>query len=123
MSGSNAGTPTSEGFILGRPFGSGNNRGASFVGGQGDVMSPSAARADDVSPFHARGRTQSRDGNSDVGAPARCINPASEINSRLDTQVEVRVYPCNNSQGGSKKKFTTFNIKPEVSGGRVRATP
>jgi len=48
--------------------------------------------------------------------PFRCINPASEINSRLDTQVEVRVYPCNNSASGggsNKKKFTTFTIKPE----------
>ena len=44
----------------------------------------------------------------------RCINPASEVNARLDTQVEVRVYPCNNSQSGGKKKFTTFNVKPEV---------
>jgi hypothetical protein len=35
--------------------------------------------------------------------PARCINPASDINARLDTQVEVRVYPCNNSQSGKKK--------------------
>jgi len=48
-------------------------------------------------------------------SPVKCINPASDINSRLDTQVEVRVYPCNNSQGGGKKKFTTFTIKPEVS--------
>jgi hypothetical protein len=47
-------------------------------------------------------------------APSRCINPASDINARLDTQVEVRVYPCNNSQGNGKKKFTTFNVKPEV---------
>ena len=49
--------------------------------------------------------------------PVRCINPASELNARLDTQVEVRVYPCNNSQTSSgKKKFTTiFNVKPEVS--------
>jgi len=46
-------------------------------------------------------------------SPVKCINPASDINSRLDTQVEVRVYPCNNSQGGGKKKFTTFTIKPE----------
>lgn len=49
-------------------------------------------------------------------APVRCINPSSEVNSRLDTQVEVRVYPCNNSQSSSgKKKFTTFTVKPEVS--------
>ena len=47
--------------------------------------------------------------------PVRCINPASDVNARLDTQVEVRVYPCNNSQGNGKKKFTTFNVKPEVS--------
>ena len=45
-----------------------------------------------------------------------CVNPASEINARLDTQVEVRVYPCtNNSNNGNKKKFTQFNVKPEVS--------
>jgi hypothetical protein len=49
-------------------------------------------------------------------ALVRCINPASEVNARLDTQVEVRVYPCNNSQSSSgKKKFTTFTVKPEVS--------
>lgn len=52
--------------------------------------------------------------SSELSLPARCINPASEVNSRLDTQVEVRVYPCNNSQGSGKKKFTTFTIKPEV---------
>jgi hypothetical protein len=45
--------------------------------------------------------------------PIRCLNPASEINARLDTQVEVRVYPCNSQENG-KKKFTTFNVKPEV---------
>ena len=49
-------------------------------------------------------------------APVRCINPASEVNARLDTQVEVKVYPCNNSQSSSgKKKFTSFTVKPEVS--------
>jgi hypothetical protein len=42
-----------------------------------------------------------------------CINPASEINSRLDTQVEVRVYPCNNSQSTKQKKYTQFTVKPE----------
>jgi hypothetical protein len=36
----------------------------------------------------------------------------TEINARLDTQVEVRVYPCNTS-AGQKKKFTSFTIKPE----------
>lgn len=30
----------------------------------------------------------------------------------MDTQVEVRVYPCNNNNT-SKKKYTTFTIKPE----------
>lgn len=50
--------------------------------------------------------------------PVRCINPASEVNARLDTQVEVRVYPCNNSQTSSgKKKGTNFTVKPEVSRG------
>mmetsp|Transcript_17288 Transcript_17288/g.32745 ORF Transcript_17288/g.32745 Transcript_17288/m.32745 type:complete len:857 (+) Transcript_17288:487-3057(+) len=42
-----------------------------------------------------------------------CINPASEINARLDTQVEVRVYPCNNSQSSKQKKYTQFTVKPE----------
>ena len=48
--------------------------------------------------------------------PANCLNPATEINSRLDTQVEVRVYPCNNSNNNDhpqKKKFTQFHVKPE----------
>jgi len=69
-------------------------------------------RADDSNPGSSRGRSQSRDGSTEP-MPVRCINPASDVNSRLDTQVEVRVYPCNNSQGGGKKKFTTFTIKPE----------
>jgi hypothetical protein len=47
-----------------------------------------------------------------TSSPKTTINPAPEINSRLDTQVEVRVYPCNNSQT-SKKKFTQFMVKPE----------
>lgn len=47
--------------------------------------------------------------------PAHCLNPASDINARLDTQVEVKVYPCNNNSApGNKKKFTQFNVKPEV---------
>jgi hypothetical protein len=61
----------------------------------------------------SRGRSQQRD-IVEIPPPARCINPASEVNARLDTQVEVRVYPCNNNQSGGKKKFTTFTIKPEV---------
>lgn len=60
-----------------------------------------------VSP---RGRASVRDMEPQL--PARCINPSSDVNARLDTQVEVKVYPCNNSQNG-KKKFTTFNVKPE----------
>lgn len=49
--------------------------------------------------------------------PTNCLNPATEINSRLDTQVEVRVYPCNNNNTNNnhpqKKKFTQFHVKPE----------
>lgn len=109
-----SGTSNNEGFSLGRPFG--NTRSGTPTGAQAEVASPSLVRLEDVSPATTpRGRTQSRDGVTETGAPVRCINPASDINSRLDTQVEVRVYPCNNSQGGGKKKFTTFNIKPEVS--------
>jgi len=43
------------------------------------------------------------------------LNAAVDINARLDTRVEVRVYPCSNSAGnGANKKFTQFTIKPEV---------
>jgi hypothetical protein len=59
-----------------------------------------------------RGRAPVRD-ILDPPTPTRCLNPASDVNGRLDTQVEVRVYPCNNSQSGGKKKFTSFTIKPE----------
>ncbi|KAL7551107.1 hypothetical protein ACHAWF_014302 [Thalassiosira exigua] len=49
--------------------------------------------------------------------PGTCVNPAAEINGRLDVQVEVRVYPCNNNAGTnpppSRKKFTQFHVKPE----------
>eukprot|EP00584_Thalassiosira_punctigera_P011050 CAMPEP_0172527392 /NCGR_PEP_ID=MMETSP1067-20121228/2089_1 /TAXON_ID=265564 ORGANISM="Thalassiosira punctigera, Strain Tpunct2005C2" /NCGR_SAMPLE_ID=MMETSP1067 /ASSEMBLY_ACC=CAM_ASM_000444 /LENGTH=642 /DNA_ID=CAMNT_0013311127 /DNA_START=125 /DNA_END=2053 /DNA_ORIENTATION=+ len=49
--------------------------------------------------------------------PQNCLNPAAEINSRLGTQVEVRVYPCNNNNNNSqqtqRKKFTQFHVKPE----------
>jgi len=51
-----------------------------------------------------------------MSAPAAttvCLNPAKEANDRLDTQVEVRVYPCNNSTGSGKKKFSQFSVKPE----------
>lgn len=81
-------------------------------------MSSSASLQNDIdegSSSNDRGRDQQRDATALEPLPSvRCINPASDANARLDTQVEVRVYPCNNnSQGGSKKKFTTFTIKPE----------
>jgi hypothetical protein len=63
-----------------------------------------------------RGRERNRDPEPASSPVVKCINPVSDVNSRLDTQVEVRVYPCNNSQGmNGKKKCTTFNVKPEVS--------
>lgn len=43
----------------------------------------------------------------------KAMNSALDINSKLDTQVEVRVYPCNNASSSSKKKFTQFMVKPE----------
>ena len=48
--------------------------------------------------------------------PVNYLNPTNKVNSRLDTQVEVRVYPCNNNSqtGAGKKKFTQFNVKPDV---------
>eukprot|EP00590_Aulacoseira_subarctica_P003380 CAMPEP_0172430288 /NCGR_PEP_ID=MMETSP1064-20121228/53823_1 /TAXON_ID=202472 /ORGANISM="Aulacoseira subarctica , Strain CCAP 1002/5" /LENGTH=774 /DNA_ID=CAMNT_0013176239 /DNA_START=102 /DNA_END=2426 /DNA_ORIENTATION=- len=45
-----------------------------------------------------------------------CLNPSSEINARLDTQVEIKVYPCSNSShsgGNARKKVTQFMVKPE----------
>lgn len=110
---SNANSP-SDGFSLTRPFGiSDRSRNQASASNE---LSPSLVRVDDASsPSSNRGRERQRDGTQEPAPPVRCINPASDINSRLDTQVEVRVYPCNNSQGGGKKKFTTFTIKPEVS--------
>jgi len=71
----------------------------------------SSPRAEEIpSPRGRRGSATQA-----AAAPVRCINPASDVNSRLDTQVEVKVYPCNNSQSSGKKKFTSFTIKPEVS--------
>lgn len=120
MSG-HADTPTGSGDGF-RPFAM-NERSRTASGGNNNSVhhdhAPTVLRVDDVSP---RGRTEKRaDGDALASSatepvlPARCINPASDVNSRLDTQVEVRVYPCNNSQGNGKKKFTTFTIKPEVS--------
>lgn len=72
-----------------------------------------------ISPVQTREEDVKEVASSSVSSPqppVRCINPASEVNARLDTQVEVRVYPCNNSQSSSgKKKFTSFTVKPEVS--------
>lgn len=65
-----------------------------------------------VAAASPRGRAPIRD-IVDPPLPTRCLNPASDINSRLDTQVEVKVYPCNNSQSGGKKKSASFTIKPE----------
>mmetsp|Transcript_13857 Transcript_13857/g.27914 ORF Transcript_13857/g.27914 Transcript_13857/m.27914 type:complete len:655 (+) Transcript_13857:305-2269(+) len=76
-----------------------------------DSAANSPANTNDV--VSPRGRATVRDEPA-FPMPARCINPASDINTRLDTQVEVRVYPCNNSQSSnSKKRFTSFTIKPE----------
>jgi len=62
-------------------------------------------------------------GNGGAPVPAasssniHCLNTASDINAKLDTQVEVRVYPCNNNANAAgqnpKKKFTQFTVKPE----------
>ena len=71
------------------------------VGPGGSAAAPAAAAASS---------------SSSPASAARCINPAHEINSRLDAHVEVKVYPCNNnasSQQSKKGKFTQFTIKPE----------
>jgi len=51
--------------------------------------------------------------NSVPNITTPCLNPAKDINDRLDTQVEVKVYPCNNNSGNVKKKFSQFSVKPE----------
>eukprot|EP00522_Entomoneis_paludosa_P013761 CAMPEP_0172443166 /NCGR_PEP_ID=MMETSP1065-20121228/3456_1 /TAXON_ID=265537 /ORGANISM="Amphiprora paludosa, Strain CCMP125" /LENGTH=652 /DNA_ID=CAMNT_0013193301 /DNA_START=294 /DNA_END=2252 /DNA_ORIENTATION=+ len=77
--------------------------------------SPSADDAEPLQPTSPaqqtpRGRPLVRD---EVPTPTRCINPASDVNARLDTQVEVRVYPCNNSNSSKKKAASSFTIRPE----------
>jgi len=108
---SNGNTPTAnagEGFRFSTMGGS--NRSSNSDGGP--KLTKVTDSADNNSSL--KGRDRLKDGSSsELTLPTRCINPASEVNSRLDTQVEVRVYPCNNSQGSGKKKFTTFTIKPE----------
>ena len=115
MSGQGNTTPTSGGAAEGfRPFAMNDRTRTNPTGPNHNADStPTLIKIDDVSP---RGRERQRDGSgSEFAAPLRCINPASDVNARLDTQVEVRVYPCNNNQGPGKKKYTTFTIKPEVS--------
>jgi len=58
-------------------------------------------------------KSKVKTGKEAVEQNVACINPPSEVNARLDTQVEVRVYPCNNSSSERKKKFTQFMVKPE----------
>jgi hypothetical protein len=90
------------------------------------ASTPTSHSAAAVLAASFRGRTVHRDlqqppsttyAEPQLILPAKCINPAADINSRLDTQVDVRVYPCNNSQTNTtpngKKKFTAFTIKPE----------
>lgn len=83
------------------------------------TQQPSLKQAPDVASINNNNLTNTINNNNSIpptSVTQSCINPASEINSRLDTQVEVRVYPCNNnSNNGNKKKFTQFNVKPEVS--------
>eukprot|EP00523_Entomoneis_sp_CCMP467_P003698 CAMPEP_0168752334 /NCGR_PEP_ID=MMETSP0724-20121128/18329_1 /TAXON_ID=265536 /ORGANISM="Amphiprora sp., Strain CCMP467" /LENGTH=648 /DNA_ID=CAMNT_0008800573 /DNA_START=177 /DNA_END=2123 /DNA_ORIENTATION=+ len=78
------------------------------------VESPSADNGEAEPPTtpspQSRGRPLVRD---EVPTPTRCINPASDVNARLDTQVEVRVYPCNNSNSSKKKAASSFTIRPE----------
>lgn len=117
--------------------GGGENAGG-FGHGDDDGMRPGPRRSPpgmaptgvNVSTYTAPLAGSAGGGHSAVGASAstaassasaggsRCVNPASEINSRLDAHIEVKVYPCNNnasstSQQQKKNKFTQFTIKPE----------
>ena len=83
------------------------------------AISPAASKdavEDKPSTSKKAGKGKSKSGIIKESAMnnAICINPPSEVNARLDTQVEVRVYPCNNSNNDRKKKFTQFMVKPEV---------
>ena len=46
-----------------------------------------------------------------VPPPSRCLNPAALVNAGLDTQVEIRVYPCNH--GDARRKSAQFHVRPE----------
>jgi len=88
-----------------------HDRTATLPADRQQSSSISPARSADDEDVNVKERASS---TASPPPPVRCINPASEVNARLDTQVEVRVYPCNNSQSSSgKKKFTTFTVKPE----------
>jgi pSer/pThr/pTyr-binding forkhead associated (FHA) protein len=79
-----------------------------------DVSSPTHPNSEDKNNLsNSLSRSSKGHKKDEHDHPVRCLNPASDVNARLDTQVEVRVYPCNNSQNTGKKKFTTFTVKPE----------
>jgi len=112
--GSGSGFPSEQIPLLNRPYViSERTRTQPIIS---ETFTPSVVPVDDFAAAKnadvSRGRERQRDTVEPIN-PVRCINPASDVNARLDTQVEVRVYPCNNSQTGGKKKFTTFTIKPE----------
>ncbi|CAB9506846.1 protein ligase MARCH7 [Seminavis robusta] len=101
---------TSADANLSRPFGITERSRTLSANDQFQTTTVAPILVQDDSSAPNRGRERQREA---AELPARCINPASDVNARLDTQVEVRVYPCNNNQSGGKKKFTTFTIKPE----------
>ncbi len=106
----NATTESNHGahLVLNRPYAM-DDRTPTLAERQISDISPSRSNDDSIK------QTAAPAASTTSTLPVRCINPASEVNARLDTQVEVKVYPCNNSQSSSgKKKFTTFTVKPEV---------
>jgi hypothetical protein len=74
-----------------------------------------------ASPSNQNQQQQQQSSQQQCSSSSSSLNLASDINSRLDTQVEVRVYPCNNNNSSlannntpnNKKKFTQFHVKPE----------
>lgn len=55
-----------------------------------------------------------RENLDSVDAPLYCLNPVADINARLNTQVEARIYPCNYISGyRGNRNFTQFTIRPE----------
>jgi len=89
-----------------KPSGKVSSTPEQLKGGKCTTASPLIDSTSTISPRHTVAQA------TDV-----CMNLATDINGRIDTQVEVKVYPCNANgnaiTSNGKKKFTQFTVKPE----------